>query len=207
VQTRGGDEFNRRSFRRSDDGHCGRHPVGLDRLADAESTTEDTSALLKARPIPAVEALRPELSVLPSAPMAGFEMKHHLLATFGALLAVVHLLAQAPETGPFDLVVANSRVMDPESNTDAIRHVGITGGVVHAISRRLRTAGKRIAQGCSRSADGCKAAITFSAVGIDGIPPWNEPASVGSGRTKAEWVVKRCEHNDAQVSSARRYQA
>jgi hypothetical protein len=45
--------------------------------------------------------------------MAGFEMKHHLLATFGALLAVVHLLAQAPATGPFDLVIANGRVMDP----------------------------------------------------------------------------------------------
>lgn len=62
------------------------------------------------------------------------EMNHRLLATSVALLAVVHLLAQAPETGPFDLVIANGRVMDPESNTDAIRHVGITGGVVRVVS-------------------------------------------------------------------------
>ena len=32
---------------------------------------------------------------------------------------------QAP---PYDLVVANGRVMDPESGLDAVRHVGIRGG-------------------------------------------------------------------------------
>ena len=61
-------------------------------------------------------------------------MKHPLLVACGALLAVAHLLAQAPATGPFDLVIANGRVMDPESNTDAVRHVGISGGVVRAVS-------------------------------------------------------------------------
>ena len=58
-------------------------------------------------------------------------MKHLLLA---AALAAVHLLAQAPAAGPFDLVIANGRVIDPESNTDAVRHVGISGGVVRAVS-------------------------------------------------------------------------
>jgi dihydroorotase len=58
-------------------------------------------------------------------------MKHLLLA---AALAAVHLLAQAPAAGPFDLVIVNGRVIDPESNTDAVRHVGISGGVVRAVS-------------------------------------------------------------------------
>ena len=61
-------------------------------------------------------------------------MKHLLLAACAALLAAVHVLAQAPATGPFDLVIANGRVIDPESNTDALRHVGISGGVVRAVS-------------------------------------------------------------------------
>lgn len=41
---------------------------------------------------------------------------------------------QTPADGPYDLVIANGRVMDPESNTDAIRHVGITGGSIGALS-------------------------------------------------------------------------
>jgi len=61
-------------------------------------------------------------------------MKHLLLAACAAALAAVHLLAQAPAAGPFDLVIANGRVIDPESNTDAVRHVGINGGVVRAVS-------------------------------------------------------------------------
>src|SRR5260370_32914468 len=35
---------------------------------------------------------------------------------------------------PFDLVVANGRVIDPESGLDANRHVGIRGGKIVAIS-------------------------------------------------------------------------
>ena len=34
----------------------------------------------------------------------------------------------APAAAPYDLVVANGRVMDPESGLDAVRHVGIRGG-------------------------------------------------------------------------------
>ena len=35
---------------------------------------------------------------------------------------------------PYDLVVANGRVIDPESNLDAVRHVGIRGGTIATIS-------------------------------------------------------------------------
>jgi N-acyl-D-aspartate/D-glutamate deacylase len=35
---------------------------------------------------------------------------------------------------PFDLVLRNGRVVDPELSLDAVRHVGISGGVVRAIS-------------------------------------------------------------------------
>jgi len=38
---------------------------------------------------------------------------------------------QPPDT--FDVVIANGRVMDPESNLDAVRNIGITDGVIRAI--------------------------------------------------------------------------
>jgi dihydroorotase len=34
----------------------------------------------------------------------------------------------------YDVVLANGRVMDPESNVDAVRHIGITGGKIAAVS-------------------------------------------------------------------------
>lgn len=56
-----------------------------------------------------------------------------------AILAM--LLAAAPATiaqgsAEFDIVLANSRVMDPESNLDAVRHVGIRAGKIASISTR-----------------------------------------------------------------------
>jgi dihydroorotase len=42
--------------------------------------------------------------------------------------------AHAQQTGPFDLVIANGRVIDPGSGLDAVRHVGISGGTVRALS-------------------------------------------------------------------------
>src|SRR5262245_12512019 len=57
-----------------------------------------------------------------------------LLVAGVALIAFIHLLAQGPSSQPFDLVIANGRVMDPESNMNAVRSVGITGGVVRAVS-------------------------------------------------------------------------
>jgi len=49
-----------------------------------------------------------------------------------ACLLLCAALAAAAQ--PFDLVVANGRVMDPESGLDAVRHVGIRGGKVEALS-------------------------------------------------------------------------
>jgi dihydroorotase len=51
-----------------------------------------------------------------------------VFAIFGALA-----LAQA-QPPAFDLVINNGRVIDPESGLDAIRHIGIKGGKITAIS-------------------------------------------------------------------------
>jgi N-acyl-D-aspartate/D-glutamate deacylase len=41
----------------------------------------------------------------------------------------------APEAGePFDLVLSGGRVLDPETGLDAVRHVGIRGGTIAAVS-------------------------------------------------------------------------
>lgn len=54
-----------------------------------------------------------------------------LRMSLGALLCVT---GGALRAEPFDLVIANGRVMDPESGLDAVRNVGIRGGTVEAIS-------------------------------------------------------------------------
>ncbi|MBT8079413.1 MAG: amidohydrolase family protein [Gammaproteobacteria bacterium] len=58
-----------------------------------------------------------------------------------AILIIVLLAAACGERevtttapGHYDVVLANGRVMDPESGLDAIRHVGITGDTIGAIS-------------------------------------------------------------------------
>ena len=38
------------------------------------------------------------------------------------------------QASPYDLVVANGRVIDPESGLDAVRHVGIRGGTIAIVS-------------------------------------------------------------------------
>jgi N-acyl-D-aspartate/D-glutamate deacylase len=45
------------------------------------------------------------------------------------------VVAGAAFAQPYDVVISNGRVIDPESGLDAIRHVGIRGGVIAAISR------------------------------------------------------------------------
>ena len=55
--------------------------------------------------------------------------------TLGLLLgASVSLGGQVPGSAPYDLVVLNGRVIDPESNTDAVRHIGISKGSIAAVS-------------------------------------------------------------------------
>lgn len=60
-------------------------------------------------------------------------MRRSMFAAACVAIAAIHLFAQAP-SGPFDLVIAGGRVIDPESNTDAVRSVGISGGSVRAVS-------------------------------------------------------------------------
>jgi N-acyl-D-aspartate/D-glutamate deacylase len=70
-------------------------------------------------------------------------------ATVGAVLVVVALVAgvarqaaaggSADSGGPYDVVIANGRVMDPESGLDAVRNVGIRAGKVVAVSEKPLT--------------------------------------------------------------------
>jgi cytosine/adenosine deaminase-related metal-dependent hydrolase len=50
------------------------------------------------------------------------------------LLCVLAFPALEARAQAYDLVIANGRVMDPESGLDGIRHVGITGRTIQAIS-------------------------------------------------------------------------
>jgi len=48
------------------------------------------------------------------------------------------------ENGPFDIVIVNGRVVDPETKLDAIRSVGIKGNRIAAISKKPLTGAKVI---------------------------------------------------------------
>src|SRR5215831_6640757 len=48
--------------------------------------------------------------------------------------ALFLLLAGAIYGQDFDLVIANGRVMDPATNLDAVRHIGIRAGKIAAVS-------------------------------------------------------------------------
>ncbi len=50
------------------------------------------------------------------------------------LIVAVVFGAACAETPSYDLVVANGRVIDPESGLDAVRHIGISGDSIAAIS-------------------------------------------------------------------------
>ena len=50
------------------------------------------------------------------------------------LIVAVVLGAACAEIPSYDLVIANGRVLDPESGLDAVRHIGISGDSVAAIS-------------------------------------------------------------------------
>ena len=55
--------------------------------------------------------------------------------SFCALLALAACSSPpAPAADTYDLVIANGRVMDPESKLDAVRHVGIRAGRIEALS-------------------------------------------------------------------------
>ncbi|HXY25071.1 MAG TPA: amidohydrolase family protein [Candidatus Acidoferrum sp.] len=62
------------------------------------------------------------------------------ILVLGAALALILCIGTAAKKVPppsdesFDLVIANGRVMDPESGLDAVRNVGISGGKIRVIS-------------------------------------------------------------------------
>jgi N-acyl-D-aspartate/D-glutamate deacylase len=66
-------------------------------------------------------------------------MKHITSIIVTVLITVLNLpliSVNAQSTAEFDIVLANGRVMDPESNLDAVRYIGIRAGKIAAISTR-----------------------------------------------------------------------
>lgn len=57
-----------------------------------------------------------------------------VLILFGLSVLLISPHSTADAQTDFDVVLANGRVMDPESNLDAVRYVGIRGGKIAAIS-------------------------------------------------------------------------
>jgi N-acyl-D-aspartate/D-glutamate deacylase len=57
-----------------------------------------------------------------------------VLMTLLTLPAISASVVKAQNAAEFDIVLANGRVVDPESNTDAVRYVGIRGNKIAAIS-------------------------------------------------------------------------
>ena len=51
------------------------------------------------------------------------------MVRFALILFALPLFAQT-----YDLVIANGRVLDPAGNLDAVRHIGIRGGKIAAVS-------------------------------------------------------------------------
>src|SRR5579863_8030069 len=52
----------------------------------------------------------------------------------GITLSYAVRAGRPADDGKYDVVIANGRVMDPESGLDAVRNVGISGGKIRAIS-------------------------------------------------------------------------
>lgn len=69
-----------------------------------------------------------------SARAMSFPVIAAVLMTSLALLAIPVSVVKGQNAAEYDIVLANGRVMDPESNTDAVRYVGIRGNKIAAIS-------------------------------------------------------------------------
>ena len=62
-------------------------------------------------------------------------MTHSLSSRYPLLCALAAvLLAGCANTVTYDVVILNGRVMDPETNLDAVRNVGIRGGEIARIT-------------------------------------------------------------------------
>src|SRR6185437_16331469 len=62
----------------------------------------------------------------------GMEMRSVISVAGAMALAALSLGGAKPDT--YDLVIANGRVMDPETHADRVANVGIRGGKIAAIS-------------------------------------------------------------------------
>ena len=58
-------------------------------------------------------------------------MRNRLLVVIAVAVFVVPAIH--PQSGVFDVVIRNGRVIDPESRLDAVRTIGIRGGKIAAI--------------------------------------------------------------------------
>ena len=76
-------------------------------------------------------ALRPPRPLRSTTVLLG-TMRFTNICIVAAALTLAACATQPPVT--YDLVIANGRVMDPESGLDAVRHVGIRGGKIEAVS-------------------------------------------------------------------------
>lgn len=92
----------------------------------------------------------------------------------GVAAALAWLLLVTPAAAEqFDLVIANGRLMDPESGLDAIRHVGLRGGVIGAVSSVPRPAARRSMRRVSWSPRGTSICTgTARARTAAGTRPW-----------------------------------
>jgi N-acyl-D-aspartate/D-glutamate deacylase len=62
-------------------------------------------------------------------------VNRNLLAAAVLCLLMMAACAQpGPPSGSFDLVIANGRVMDPESGLDVVRHIGVRRGTIESVS-------------------------------------------------------------------------
>jgi N-acyl-D-aspartate/D-glutamate deacylase len=59
-----------------------------------------------------------------------------MMRSIVGLIVLVLVAACSKPSSSYDLVVANGRVMDPESGLDAVRHVGISAGKIAAVSEQ-----------------------------------------------------------------------
>jgi N-acyl-D-aspartate/D-glutamate deacylase len=68
--------------------------------------------------------------------MSRYNLRKGVLMAGAAVIAAVAIaqLHSTQLTRPFDVVLAGGRVMDPASGLDAIRHVGLRGGEIAAVS-------------------------------------------------------------------------
>ena len=59
-----------------------------------------------------------------------------LIAIVSAVCVAYSAPTQTVET--YEIVIANGRVIDPDSSLDAVRHVGISGGIIRAQTEDLK---------------------------------------------------------------------